>query len=243
MESSQQPSEARGTNSSLARKLLIAFVVVCVVGWVFRSFWWSVIKAMMMNVVPILFTPVILELSVCFVGLFIVLMFNHLRRKEQEDEWVYISQVEPEDEMESIPEPLRKRVGETVLKSKPPAADLDELPLESIEGLLELGMLEEADKELSKASAADEKRPAFVRLRLMRLLKGQQWSEAQSYSNARPAPPDAMAKCCVEVASFFVGQKPSDKEAARKCLDLGKSLSVNAVVEAIDADRRLQKLA
>jgi hypothetical protein len=180
---------------------------------------------------------------VCFVGLFIVLLFCHLRRKDQEDEWVYISQVDPELEMESIPEPLRRRVGETVFKSKPATQDLAELPLEAVEGFLELGLLDDAEAELFKGSPEDLRRPAFVRLRLMLMLRREKWEEADAYAGSRPAPPEGLALACVEVARFFIGQKPRRKEAASSCLELGKKLSVNAVVNAIDSDGRLQKLA
>lgn len=216
---------------------------LALLGWVFRGFFWEVIQAFMINVLPILFTPVILELVVGFVGLFIVLLFCHLRRNDHEDEWVYISQVEPEKEMESIPEPLRKRASETLLKGKPLATQADELPLQAVEGFLELGLLDDAEAELAKGDAADQRHPGVVRLRLMLLLRRERWDEAQALADSRPAAPDGLALACVEVARFFVRQKPSRKDAATSCLDLGKRLSVSAVVNAIDSDGRLQKLA
>ena len=145
--------------------------------------------------------------------------------------------------METIPEPLRKRVGETVLTSKPAAGMIQELPLQAVEGLLELGLLDEVEKELAKASASDQRHPDFVRLRVMSHLRSERWEEADAYAGSQATPADKMAVACVEVARFFVKQKPSGKESARKCLDLGKRLSVNAVVHAIDGDGRLQKLA
>ena len=213
------------------------------VGWVARGFLWQVVEAFMLNVLPIVFTPVILELTVGFVGLFIVLVFAHLRRKDQEDEWVYIARVEPEVEMEAIPEPLRKRVSETVLKSQTGIAEQDELPLEAVEGMIELGLLDDAEKELATANRSDRQRPAYIRLHLLLLLRRERWDEAEGYAIPAPAPPDGLAICCVEAARHFVKQRPSQKEAARQCLELGKKLSVGAVVNAIDADGRLQRLA
>lgn len=241
VKSRDAPASRKG--SSLLFRVILLGVGLCMAGWLFRGVLWEIVKSFMINVLPIVLTPVILELSIGFVGLFIVLLFCHLRRKDQEDEWVYISQVEPEAEMESIPEPLRKRVSETVLKSKPDFSEADELPLQAVEGFIELGLLEDAANELAKVDAADHRRPAFVRLHLMLMLRREQWQEAEVYADTRPAPVEGMAENCVEVARFFVRQKPSRKDPARQCLELGKKLSVNAVVNAIDADGRLQKLA
>ena len=223
--------------------LLGSAIVLVILGWIFRGFLWMAVQAFMLNVLPILFTPIILELMVAFVGLFIVLLFCHLRRKDQEDEWVYISQVEPESEMEQIPEPLKKRVGEMVLSSKPPEVETSELPFEAVEGFIELGLYHEAREQLRKASAADRQRRSFVRLWLLVCLRSEDWQGAREYAAGHPASPEDLARDCVEAASFFVRQKPPQKDAARQCLDLGKSLSVNAVVNAIESDGRLQKLA
>ena len=224
-------------------KLIGALVAVAGLAWIFRDFLWKVIQALMLNVVPILFTPVILELSVCAFGLFIVLLFCYFRSKKHDDEWVYISQVEPEAEMESIPEQLRKRVGDTVMTSKPLQVEVDELPLESIEGLIELGLFDEAEAELAKGSAADRRRTGFVRLQLLLHLKAERWEAANEYVASRPASPEWLAETTVEAARFFVKQKPSRKAEAGRCLELGKLLSVGTVVNAIDGEPKLQKLA
>ena len=234
---------SEGSNTSWLPKALVAIGIVVVLSWIFRAFLWKALQAFMLNVLPILFTPVILELSVCFVGLFIVMLFCHFRAKDQEDEWVYISQVEPESEMETIPEPLKKRVGETLMKSKPLDVEVNELPLESIEGLIELKMFDDAEKELAKGSAADRRRPGFVRLKLLALLESEKWEEAEAYLNSRPGSPERLAEFTVEAAKFFVKQKPSRKVEATRCLEYGKGLSVNAVINAIDSEPKLQKLA
>lgn len=225
-------------------KLVGGIAVAVVLGWIFRGFLWSVVEAVMLNVVPIVFTPVILELTVAFTGLFIVLLFSHFRRKDQEDEWVYISQVEPEEELEPIPEPLRRRVEETVMTSKPlEVEEQGELPLQAVEGLLELGLYDEVEAELKKGNAADQRRPGFVRLRLLGLLQATQWQQADDYVGTNPAPADRLALIAVEAAQFFVRQKPVRKPEATRCLELGKRLSVSAVMSAIDSDSKLQKLA
>ena len=240
-EESEQPSRHKG--GAVLRWLVPIGFALLVVGWLARGFLWSLVEGFMLNVLPIVFTPVILELSVGFVGLFIVLLFAYMRRKEQESEWVYIAKVEPEDEMEAIPEPLRKRVNETVLKGASAIAPEDELPFQAIEGMIELGMFDDVDKELAKGTAADRRRLAYARLQLMLLLRREEWQAAEAYALPPPTSPEGLAVACVEVARFFIKQKPSQKEAARQCLELGKKLSVNAVVNAIDADGRLQKLA
>jgi hypothetical protein len=238
----QHSSAVKGV--AFARRFLIpAGLALLIIGWFARGVLWQLVEGFMLNVLPIVFTPVILELSVGFVGLFIVLMFCHLRRKDQEDEWVYIAQVEPEVEMEAIPEPLRKRVSETVLKSQDLIAGDDVLALEAVEGLIDLGLLEDAEKEMVKVASEARLRPAYIRLNLELLLRRERWLDAESYVAPPPMSPDGLAICCVKVARHFVMQKPSQKEAARQCLELGKKLSVGAVVNAIDADGRLQKLA
>ena len=229
--------------SSVLRKWVPVALVLLVAGWFARGFIWSLIEGFMLNVLPIVFTPVILELSVGFVGLFIVLMFAHMRRKDQADEWVYIAKVEPETEMEAIPEPLRKRVSETVLTEPTAGVPEAELPLQAIEGMIDLGMLEEAERELAKGTDSDRRLPAYSRLQLMLLLHRERWSDADQYASSTAAPPEQLAVSCVEVARFFIKQKPVKKEAARECLELGKKISVSAVLNAIETDGRLQKLA
>ncbi|MGI9241704.1 MAG: hypothetical protein ACR2RV_12960 [Verrucomicrobiales bacterium] len=229
--------------SSVLRKWVPVGLALLILGWFTRGFIWSLIEGFMLNVLPIVFTPVILELSVGFVGLFIVLMFAHMRRKDQADEWVYIAQVEPEAEMEAIPEPLRKRVSETVLTAPSAVVAEDELPFQAIEGMIDLGMLEDAERELAKGTEGDRRLPAYARLHLMLLLHRESWSDADRYVGATAAPPERLAVVCVEVARSFIKQKPANKEAARQCLELGKKISVSAVLNAIDTDGRLQKLA
>ena len=72
--------------------MLGAGIVLVIVFW---EFLWPIFKDVLSNFIPIMTTPVILEISLFFLGLSTVIVWNHYRnRKDEADEWVVL----PEDE-------------------------------------------------------------------------------------------------------------------------------------------------
>ncbi len=49
------------------------------------------------SVLPVVTMPGLLELTVGFIGFGVVLLVNHLRRREQNDEWIVLDDDEDED--------------------------------------------------------------------------------------------------------------------------------------------------
>ena len=49
------------------------------------------------SVLPVVTMPGLLELTVGFIGFGVVLLVNHLRRREQDDEWIVLNDEEDED--------------------------------------------------------------------------------------------------------------------------------------------------
>ncbi|MDC0047987.1 hypothetical protein OAL09_01465 [Verrucomicrobia bacterium] len=47
------------------------------------------------NIVPIFFTPGLLEITLGLLGFSLVILINYFLRSEQKDEWVYIEEKQP----------------------------------------------------------------------------------------------------------------------------------------------------
>ena len=156
----------------LRRRIVTVILLAAVamgVGYAFRSFYLGFVREVITNVVPFFFTPFILEATTFLVGMMVVLMWNNYhRRKDEEDEWVYLSQVNPETAMEQIPETLRKRAGETRFRESehPELGAGASVVSDRIEGYIDLGLCDEATEELLQLSeAAGDTHPEVLRLR------------------------------------------------------------------------------
>ncbi len=167
------PSPADG--KALTRRRIVTFLVLTVialgVGYGLRSYYLGFVREVVTNVVPFFFTPFILEATTFFVGLTVVLMWNNYhRQKDEEDEWVYLSQVDPETAMEQIPESLRKRAGETRFRESdhPELRAGASVALDRIEGYIALGLCDEATGELLQLSeTVGDVHPEILRLRYL----------------------------------------------------------------------------
>ena len=62
--------------------------------FLFSSQSFELLRDALGNTLPLFFTPGILEISLFFIGFSIVIIVNHLRRREQDDEWVIIESSE-----------------------------------------------------------------------------------------------------------------------------------------------------
>ncbi len=155
------------------RRRVVTVVMLAVgailVGYFLRQYYFGFVKEVVTTVVPFFFTPFILEATTFLLGLTLVFVWNNYhRKKDEEDEWVYLAQVEPELVGEAIPEPLRRRAGETKFReSEHPGLDAAASGvIGRIEGLLDFGLCEEATEELMELSeSAGESHPEVLRLR------------------------------------------------------------------------------
>jgi len=224
-------------------KLLGCLAGVVVLGFLLRKFLWEVVQSVMLNVVPILFTPIVLELTVAFAGLFVVLLFCRMRRKEEESEWVVYSQ----EELDAVPDSPSTFSAINLSKSTEPTAEdknkLSGALFEELGKWLSADDLDSVEIELGYFTDQELRIPEVVMLRLRLLLQQQNWSEAEGLVDEGKASKERLALACVEAARVFVKRKPRDNDSAKRCLEMGKALSVGTVVNAIDSDGRLQKLA
>ena len=217
------------------------FVAGLILAVLLRGLLWQIVESFMLNVLPILFTPVILEISVGFAGLFVVLLFCHFRKKEEETEWVVVSQEELDAAaaIDSVIVP----VGTSEERAGLVRVPVDSEDLVMIRKLMDGRLFAEAEQVFGRVSGEEMKRSLFVRLKIQLLLQMEQWEKMVGYAASQPASSPDMALACVEAARYFVKLRPSEKEKASKCLEIGKKLSVSAVVNAIDSEGALQKLA
>ncbi len=179
MDKSATPTQAPDSSkegSASSRVFLWGGVAMAVVALVvFRKAVFAFAADFIGNVVPLFFTPVILETTLFIIGLCIVLVWNQSRRKKDEvDEWVYLSQVDPETELEEVPDSLKTRAGESVFKEGA-VGEIDErsMMLDRIEGYIDLGMFDEASEALLELTEGGGENAVDV-LRLRYLLCAKQ---------------------------------------------------------------------
>lgn len=67
-------------------------ILICVL--FFRQTF-ELIRDAFANILPIFFTPGLLEITLGLFGFFLVILINYFLRSEQKDEWVYIEEKQP----------------------------------------------------------------------------------------------------------------------------------------------------
>lgn len=127
----------------------------------------------------VVFTPIILETTMMIGGfLLVIVIVSVLRMREDKDEWVYLSQVDPETVDESIPQPLKKRIESGVFSEEEVMIEIpDDVTVETIEGFIRLNMFDEAIDELMKLREAGENRTT-MRLQWMLAMRSKGEAEA-----------------------------------------------------------------
>ncbi|MEM0895634.1 MAG: hypothetical protein AAGJ79_02020 [Verrucomicrobiota bacterium] len=134
--------------------------------------------SMVAGTFQIVFTPVILEATLAVGGFLVVLIaVSLLRKKEDKDEWVYLSQVDPESVAhdEEIPAPLQKRIdGVPFTEEKSADHELPDVSVETVEGYIRLKMFDEAIADLMQLTEVGEsKETRRLRWMLERESKGE----------------------------------------------------------------------
>jgi hypothetical protein len=111
--------------------------------------------------VGVMTSPFFLEASFIFIGLTVVVMINHWRRKRDGDEFVYLEQVDAAD----LPPGLPEHAKFAIYREKPLPGEMPHL-LAQAEGAMAIGDHEAAAEWLGEMSEAELKRPETLFLRL-----------------------------------------------------------------------------
>lgn len=101
----------------------------------------------------ILTAPFILEASLALLGLCIVLVINQYRQQRDGDEWVYLQKHEPPAAQPADAAAPPHRHDAVIWLEKPGDFDENEAVLEVVEGYLDLGLLDEAMREIESLPA------------------------------------------------------------------------------------------
>ena len=128
----------------------------------------------------LIFTPFILESTLMIGGFFLVIVVvAFLRMREDKDEWVYLSQVDPETVDKSLPEPLQKRIESAAFKGDQAIVeDPEDVTAETIEGYIRLGMFDEATEELIALSESPDDQQTARRLQWLLTYRAKGEAEA-----------------------------------------------------------------
>lgn len=131
----------------------------------------------------IMWSPILLDLSLFLMGFLLILWLNHLRRLRDGDEFVYLEQVDgPTD---GLPAGARS----AVYHEKPGEPD-PSLPLAAIEGALELRDTAEAARLLYELPEDELEHPAVLALRI-RLAEMKGNDQVAAALRAKLPPPSA----------------------------------------------------
>lgn len=126
----------------------------------------------------IMWTPVLLDISLFLIGLTLVLWLNKRRLDKEGDEYVYLEQVEGPNLPGDLPQESRSAVYSSApekLTGNPACA--------AIEGALSLGDLEEATRLLLAISPSDLEAPDVLGVRIQLAEQTDRQDEADSLRN------------------------------------------------------------
>jgi hypothetical protein len=110
------------------------------------------------TIVGLMTTPFLLEASFIFIGFVLVMAINHWRQKREGDEFVYLEEVDPAEE---LPEQAKW----AVFREEPLTVQMPTL-LEQAEGALAIADFEAAAECIAAMSGTELKRPETLALRL-----------------------------------------------------------------------------
>ena len=108
----------------------------------------EVISETAVTVLQVLTTPFIMEASLALLGLCIVIAINCYRENKEGDGWVYLEQKSPSADGRAADDPPHRHDA-VVWQEKPASFDETEAGLGVVEGYLDLGLAEDALRELS----------------------------------------------------------------------------------------------
>lgn len=101
----------------------------------------------------ILTTPFILEASLALLGLCIVLVINQWRLQRDSDEWVYLQKSEPSAVQTADTADPPHRHDAVIWREKPAGFDQSEAVFDVVEGYLDLGLVDDALREIESLPA------------------------------------------------------------------------------------------
>lgn len=140
-----------GAIASVAVLILLVWCGMFIPGLVGRFF---------STLVGVFSTPFLLEPAFFLVGLILILTINHIRRKREGDELVYLEQV---DTHEAISLPSHSR---SAIYTDKPLEQEGGIDLAVIEGAIATGDLDIATEQLLTLDPSDLKKPSVLRLRI-----------------------------------------------------------------------------
>lgn len=130
----------------------------------------EVISQTALTVFQVLTTPFILESVLALLGLCIVIAINHHRQKKEGDGWVYLEQKVPAPEAAHSDDPPHRHEA-VVWQEKPAPFDQTAAELDVAEGYLDLGLAEDALRELATLpdEASGDIRAGLLRARALNM--------------------------------------------------------------------------
>ena len=111
------------------------------------------------KIAGILSTPFLMEASLCFIGLVIVMLLNYWRHLRNGDELVYL------DEIQNAPTDLPDSARWALYNNKP-LDPVDPTPADLLEGAIAIGDHTTATDALASMSDAERAQPEILRLRI-----------------------------------------------------------------------------
>lgn len=146
------------------KQVAISIAIFCVVGALFALIALGgrlpgAIGVVFAKITGILSTPFLMEASLCFLGLVIVMLLNYWRHLRNGDELVYL------DEIQNPPVSLPDSARWAVYKQKP-LDPVEPTPADLLEGAIAIGDHVTASEALESMSDAERARPEIVRLRI-----------------------------------------------------------------------------
>lgn len=109
----------------------------------------------------IMWSPVLLDISLFLMGIILILWINHIRHKGETDEFVYLETVDGPDMPGDLPAEARS----AVFRERPEPVP-ENLTLPAIEGALDMGDLQTATELLLDLPEEDLKSPEILALRI-----------------------------------------------------------------------------
>jgi|TARA_B100001250_G_scaffold180612_1_gene155303 hypothetical protein len=95
MNSGNSPKEKRKRLGPFWLGFFVGPILICVV--FFRQTF-ELIRDAFANILPIFFTPGLLEITLALFGFSLVILINYFLSSEQKDEWVYIEEKQSEQD-------------------------------------------------------------------------------------------------------------------------------------------------
>ena len=126
-------------------------------------------------VAGIFWTPVLLDISLFIMGFALILWLNKVRLDREGDEYVYLEQVDPPEDGETLPAEARSAV-----YAAPPAELAEKPEVAAIEGALALGDQAQATDMLLKLSEEELNLPEVLAVRVQLARQQDRHSEAEA---------------------------------------------------------------